>query len=824
MNGESTDYPMSIRDWSLKAKIWLALLSASVLGLVAVSIAGFSVYRHYQQQLPSLAELKAPELHVPLRIYTKEKLLISEFGAERRKPIRYEQIPTRMVQAFLAAEDDRFFEHNGVDFMGLARAAVNLLRTGAKSQGGSTITMQLARNMFLTRERSYERKFKEILLAFEMEKRLSKQEILELYLNKIYLGQRAYGVGAAARTYYGRDIGKLRLAQIATIAGLPKAPSANNPISNPKRSMERRNWVLRRMLGLGHITQAEYDEAVVEPVTAQQRIVKGAIQADYVAEMVRADMIERFGEAAYTGGYQVITTLVAARQQAANRAMHENLLEYDQRHGYRGPEKFIKLDARADAEQIESLLEEQPRAGPLLAALVLEVGGELQVYIRGKGQTELKPTAIAWMGNKARFDLLFKRGDLIRVQETGIEATPWRVAQIPAVQGALVSIAARDGAIEALSGGFDYELSKFNRAVQAQRQPGSAFKPILYAAALEQAFTPASVINDAPVVFEDAALGTAWRPENYSGRFYGPTRLREGLVHSRNLVSIRLMQAVGIGSTIRFASQLGLPKKRMPADLSLSLGTATFTPLEMAQAYAAIANGGYRVEPYYIAEIRDAQGKLIDIASPAVACNDCVAEQQAPRVMNPTTAFLMTSIMQDVIRRGTGRRALSIGRNDLSGKTGTTNDQKDAWFCGFNGDVVTTAWVGFDQLQELGRMETGGRAALPMWIKYMEVALKGTPESSMPRPPGIASVRIDPLTGMLAEPYNPNAIFEMVQADRIPPRESEYYYYSDDNYGGGNYGGFNSGSPTYDPYGSPPPENAAPGQPRPGNPGVEDLF
>ncbi|MDX1496710.1 MAG: penicillin-binding protein 1A [Salinisphaeraceae bacterium] len=752
----------------------LLLIGAALLftGLTAAAIGLGAAYLYYDAQLPDASELETPSLDVPLRIYSEDGLLIAEYGVERRKPLTYEQIPQVAVQAFLAAEDDRFFYHPGVDYQGLIRAAFILLTTGEKTQGGSTITMQLARNLFLSNEKSYTRKIKEILLALRLEAQYSKTEILTLYLNKIYMGHRAYGVATAARVYYGKDLAELDLAQTAMIAGLPKAPSNYNPITNPSRAQLRRNYVLRRMHELDFISEEELKAAQQEPVTAQLQAMQPELEAGYVAEMVRARMVEEFGEAAYTQGYRVFTTLNSSAQKAANRGLQRALLEYDQRHGWRKPNKNLDSAALDSPESADAALRKLPRIEGLQTVVVMQAApNQLTVYNSELNAVELSGKALEWAQKSQSQQALAQRGDIVHLQATGSEKSPWRIAQVPEVQGALVALNPRNGAIVAMVGGFDYSLSKFNRVTQAERQPGSIFKPFLYSAALDNGFTPASIINDAPVVFDDPRLGQDWRPENYSGRIYGPTRLREALIKSRNLVSIRLMQAVGINTARQHAARFGLPLARMPKDLSLSLGTATFTPLEIARGFAVFANGGHLVNPYFIKEIRDADDEILFETKPLQVCSDCLPEEQAPRVISAQNAFLMTDIMQDVVRRGTARRAMQLGREDLAGKTGTTNDTNDAWFSGYNAELVASAWVGFDQLQSLGRVETGGRAALPMWMYFMGDVLKGTPPAQPQRPPGLVTVRINPETGKLVNGYVPDAMFETFYADQLPEVE-----------------------------------------------------
>jgi penicillin-binding protein 1A len=788
-------------------------------GVVVLAAAYFFI----APDLPPIDRLKDVQLQVPLRIYSDDGQLVAEFGEQRRKPIRYADLPQMVIDAILATEDDRFFEHPGVDYQGLVRAAIELIKTGHKRQGGSTITMQVARNFFLSSEKTYLRKLTEIFLALKIERYLTKEEILELYLNKIYFGQRAYGVGAAAEVYYGLPIDQLSLAQIAMIAGLPKAPSANNPVSNPERAMQRRNYILGRMYVLGFIDSNQYQKSINEPDNARLHTPTIGVAAPYVAEMVRAHMVETYGNAAYHAGYSVTTTLNSDRQRAATAALRSDLLAYDRRHGYRGPEGRVDIKTAQGDSDYQRLLENYQVIGGLKAAVVLEVAEKsARVFIDGSGPAELSWEAISWARRfasvnhrgpelKGAADVLAP-GDVIRV-EAGTDGA-WSMSQVPQVAGALVSLRPQDGALQALVGGFDFFTSKFNRAIQAERQPGSSFKPFIYSAALAKGYTLASVFNDAPVVFDDPSLETTWRPENYSGKFFGPTRVREALTHSRNLVSIRLLQAIGPGYAANYVQRFGFREDQIPRDLSLALGSGSATPLEMARAYSVWANGGFYVTPYYIKEIRDSEGEVVFSANPAVACLDCdeaTSEQDpvaaeaagndtaaatvagadatvpsgeaapadavkvsyAKRVVDYDNVYLMTSLMQDVIKRGTGRRALALGRSDLAGKTGTTNDQRDAWFCGFDTQLVTTVWVGFDQVQPLGNGETGSRAALPMWIDYMRAALKDVPPSTLAQPPDLVTVRIDAKTGLRLPPGEAGGLFELFRPGHVPKRFSQ---------------------------------------------------
>jgi len=789
----------------------LKRLTLALVGTAAVTaVAGYAWVRWgLMADLPSTASIKELKLEEPLRIYTRDGKLMGEFGAERRAPLDYEEFPQPVIQAFLAAEDDRFFVHPGVDWQGLARAGFKLLTTGEKAQGGSTITMQLARNVFLSPERTFTRKAREILLALQIERDMSKEEILELYLNKIFLGNRAYGVGAAAQVYFGRDVKDLTLAQVALLAGLPKAPSRDNPTANPQRARERRDYVLRRMRELGFVSELDYEAAHAEPVTTQTERPSADVDAHYVAEMVRAALFEQHGDALYGQGLRVTTTLDAPLQAAATEALRRALREYDKRHEYRGPESRLPPEALAQVgakpEESRALLDAALDALPpvvgLMPAVVVDFGTvplvRLKVLTRDHVLLELRPEELEWAALKAG---ALQRGDIVRVMKEGEQ---WQLTQVPLVQGALVALDPHDGAIRALVGGYDFFEGKFNRVLQARRQPGSGFKPFLYSAALSYGFTPASVILDAPVVFDDPALEDTWRPENYTGKFYGPTRLREALVQSRNLVSIRLLQAVGIPYARNYVAQFGLPVDRMPKDLTLALGSASFTPLEIARGYAVFANGGFLVDPHFILEVTRSDGTVLFKANPPVACAECAeakieaaagqapvpppapaatpAESAtlpdgtplAPRVLEPRLVYLMRDMMRDVVTRGTGAKAAELGRGDLAGKTGTTNEEADAWFNGFNSKMVAISWVGFDQPQPLGRGEVGGRAALPMWMDFMKAALKGTKEAWPERPPGLVTVRIDPETGKLAAAGAPEAIFELVPAELVPTPDAE---------------------------------------------------
>ncbi len=770
----------------------LYLLSLLLTAVFLTALVSALLYIRIEPQLPSIAKLKDVQLQEPLRVYTHDRRLLAEFGEKRRSPVSIEEVPPLLVKAFLAAEDDHFYDHSGVDFPGLARAVIELARTGKKRRGASTITMQVARNFFLSSEKTYLRKLTEILLAFRIEGSLSKDEILELYFNKIYLGNRAYGVETAAQVYYGHGIDELSLAQMAMIAALPKAPSRVNPINDPQAATGRRDYILGRMLSLGYIEATEYATAIAEVDMAVLHTVQAEASAPYIAEMVRSEMVERYGPQAYTSGFEVITTVDVTHQSAANKALRDDLIAYSKRHGYRGAEEHVDLAGSAQ-EDWPALLAEHAVTGGLVVALVTQVDGQTAQLQLGDGtELQLDWEGLAWASPyrgvnrkgaapEQASDILVP-GDIVRVRE--LEDGRRELSQVPAVEGALVALNPVDGAILALVGGFDFYNSKFNRVTQAQRQPGSSFKPVIYSAALEKGYTPASLINDAPVVFDDPKLESTWRPENYSGQFYGPTRLREALYRSRNLVSIRILRDIGADYAAKYAARFGFESSQLPRDLTLALGSATVTPLQMARAYAVLANGGHLIEPYFIKRISDSAGRLVYQARPAVVCTHCEevmeainsGEQRplplARQVLAPRNVWLMTSMMRDVIQRGTGRKARVLGRSDLAGKTGTTNDQMDGWFSGFNHALAVTTWVGFDRLQPLGRGETGGRVALPMWIDYMAVALKGVQVQKQEPPEGLVTVRIDPQTGLLASSGQSDAIFETFRVENVPQTSS----------------------------------------------------
>lgn len=817
-----------------------------LLGMLTV----VGLYFYLAPKLPDIDALKDVRLQVPLRVYTQHGKLLAEYGEMRRTPMTYKEFPPTLIHAVLAAEDERFFEHPGVDFRGIIRAAIELVRTGGeKRQGGSTITMQVARNFFLSREKTFTRKFNEIFLALKIERELTKEEILELYLNKIFLGNRAYGFGAAAQVYYGKPLKELSLAQTATLAGLPKAPSRYNPVVNPKRAMERRGYVLHRMLELEFITQAQYDEAMDEPDHASVHAQPVEVEAPYIAEMVRSHMLARYGNEAYTAGFQVYTTIDKKLQEDANHSLRSALLEYDRRHGFRGHLKHIDLPMDMDVEDIgkwQDLLGEITPMGNLTPAIVFDIDthdNSAYAYTSDNRVVYLPWDDIKWarryVDNNHVGPELQKISDILQIGDViytapNKDGCSW-LAQVPDVSGSLISLNPDNGGINALIGGFDYNQSKFNRVTMAERQPGSSFKPFIYSAAIDKGYTAASIINDAPVVFDAPGLEDTWRPENYSGKIFGETRLREALVHSRNLVSIRLLRDIGIGYALRYARRFGLENAHLPRNLSLALGSGTLTPLELATGYSVFANGGYKIAPYFIDYIRGPDGTIVYMANPQRVCPECLKDEEvqkveqdkqnsdqsgntqddsttaapaqqdslqaflvpagvkltledsirrevqfqegpqqlipAPRIISPQTDFIMDSMLRDVIRHGTGRHALVLGRNDLAGKTGTTNDQRDAWFAGFNSNIVTIAWVGFDDTKPLGSHETGAIAALPMWIHFMGTALQGQPQTPLIQPPGIVSVRINQKTGKPTTAADPDAMFEYFPEDQAPQME-----------------------------------------------------
>lgn len=805
----------------------LFFLIVSLVGAAALAVVGASIY--FSPGLPDVRQLQDFELHTPLRIFTRDGKLIGEFGEERRMAIDFDEIPQDMVNALIAAEDANFFDHAGVDPRGLARAAVELVQSGGTIQsGGSTITMQVARNYMLTLDQTFTRKIREILLALQMEQVLNKQEIFELYVNKIFLGNRAYGIAAAAETYYDKPLAELNLAQTAMIAGLPKAPSAFNPLANSERSLIRRNWILFRMRGLGYIDDETYQVAVQEPVTARRHFTQAEVEAAYVSEMARQYAVERYGDTAYTGGYRVYTTIDSELQPAARQALSNGLIAYDLRHGWRGPEQReiasslveaqeqtaiqgleeelsespeIRQTARQAAQRSQTevegidgdvsnwvqVLERTPNYGLLQPAIVVESSGrEMQVLTRNGGLQTIAWEGLSWArpylsprsrgAEPSSAEQIAVRGDMIRVIAN--EEGTLRLSQRPDAEGSLVAQDPRTGAILALQGGFDFNASKFNRAVQAQRQSGSIFKPFIYLAALEDGeMNAASVVNDAPVVLDDGS-NALWRPVNSSRDFQGPMRLRPALARSRNLVTIRVLQTMGLDHTINYLEGFGFAPGRLPHGLALALGSASLTPMEMTNAYAVIANGGFQVAPWFIERVtRNDDTEIVDEATPQVACPSCAEGQEtvdidgreypvAKRVADPAAVYILRDMLRDGITSGTGRGALSLNRDDIVGKTGTTNSQRDAWFAGFNSDLVTTVWVGKDSNETLA--EYGANAALPIWIEFMGDALEGTPSAIPERPDTIVTARVDPDTGRRLPDDQGGGMSELFHRDHLP--------------------------------------------------------
>ena len=742
---------------------WLLtiLLTFSTLGLIICYFA----YQQLSSELPDIKVLRNIQYNQPLNIYSQDGLLIEQFGEKIRIPISISDTPEQLVNAFISAEDGNFFFHIGIDFKGLARAAIQLALTGKKKQGGSTITMQVARNFLLSNKKTYTRKLKEIILSIQIEQEFSKNEILELYLNKIYLGQRAYGVAAAAEIYYDRPLAKLTLAELSMIAGLPKAPSKHNPISNPERALLRRNYVLKRMLDLSYIDQQDYNSAIESPITAHRYTTQRELYAPYIAEMVRNDIIELYGEDnAYTAGLKVYTTLHSDLQNTAVRALRTNLHQFDERHSYRINQKQ-KLPLKSSYNtgstypaQVIQFNEEQLTAK-------LKDGTEIKLLWKNSPWSTKYNTASQQTKHINSYMDIIDLHDTIRVRQVNKK---WRLAQVPEAEGAFVALDPKTGAVLALSGGYAYFNNKYNRATQAKRQPGSGFKPIIYTSALESGYTVASMINDAPIVStSNSTEESAWRPENYSHKFYGPTSIRTALRKSRNLIAIRLTRAIGITTITDTAMRFGFLQEQLPTKLSLALGSGHASPLQMARMYAVFANGGYLINPYYIERIEASTGEVLFQAEPLIACSVC-ENNTAPRIISPQINFLMNSLLRDVVQRGTAVKAKSLQRTDLAGKTGTTNDQKDAWFNGFTLDIVGIAWVGKDDSKSLGRWETGGKAALPMWIDFMRYALQDKVQQELIMPEGVSKVLIDPETGLLAREESPIGIWEYFSEESIP--------------------------------------------------------
>ncbi|HDU7974486.1 TPA: penicillin-binding protein 1A [Legionella pneumophila] len=768
--------------------LW-ALMSLFFLLIVAGSL----LYLYLESQLPNVDSLKTVQLQVPLQIFSKEGLLIQEYGEKKRIPVTYDEIPPTLIHALIATEDQRFFEHPGVDVMGLGRAAVSMLKTGTKSQGGSTITMQVARNFFLSRKKTFLRKFNEIMLAIKIDRELSKEKILELYLNRVYLGNRAYGVGAAAMVYFGKSLKDLNLAELAMIAGLPQAPSTQNPIANPLAAKKRRDHVLERLLEEHYINEEQYQNAVNQPITAKYHGTNIKVEAPYVAEMIRQSLYDNFGPEAYTKGYKVYTTIDGKLQNTANEVVEKNLIAYDHRHGYRGPIANIGEKDSQSPKIRQKYLRQYPELNSLIPAVVTEVrekeataalqNGQI-IIIPWEGMSWARPALKrgGWVGKSpTKAQQVVAAGDIIYVHPT---EKSWQLAQIPEAESAMVAMNPKNGAIEVLVGGFNFSKSKFNRATQSSRQPGSSFKPFVYAAALNNGYNLATLINDAPIVVDDPSQPNLWRPHNVNLKFNGPTRLKQALVQSKNLVSIRILDDIGIDYTIDFLTRFGFNKKSLPRALSLALGSLSISPMDLTTAYAVFANGGYKVEPYLIDHITDADGKILLQAKPSVVCDPCDkdkidASTLAPRVISEDIAFLMNTALRDVIQHGTGRAARVLNRQDIAGKTGTTNDQVDAWFAGFNPNLVVTTWIGFDNPKSLH--EYAANLALPLWIDFMKVALKDKPETELKQPENVIAVRIDPVSGLLAKPNQENGIIEYFRQNEVPSEEDQGPVYNAHN-------------------------------------------
>jgi penicillin-binding protein 1A len=693
-----------------------------------------------QPNLPSLEALTDYRPKVPLRVYTADHVLIGEFGEERRSVVRIQDVPDYLKKAVLAIEDARFYDHGGVDLTGILRAGTVALTNGHASQGASTITMQVARNFFLSSEKTYTRKIYEMLLAYKIERALTKDQILEVYMNQIYLGQRAYGFASAARVYFGKDLKDITLAEAAMLAGLPKAPSAYNPVVNPKRAKVRQQYILERMLELHYITHDQYDAAAKQPL-----VVKGAgrefsVHAEYVAEMVRQMMYTQYREEAYTLGLNVVTTIDSADQDAAYRAVRKGLMDYEHRHGYRGPEAYIDLPTDPDDREqaIDDALVDHPDNGEIVAAVVTEASTKLvkASFIDGNVAVvqgnDLRFVASA-LSTRAQPNQRIRPGAIVRLMKT--DDDNWVITQLPQVEGAFVSIVPQDGAIRALVGGFDFNKNKFNHVTQAWRQPGSSFKPFIYSASLEKGLSPATIINDAPLYFSAAETGgQAWEPKNYGGGFDGPMAMRTALMKSKNLVSIRILNNIGPKYAQGYVTKFGFDASRQPAYLPMALGAGQVTPLQMATGYSVFANGGYRVNPYLIADITDPRGAVVSHPQPLIAGDT------APLAITPRNAYVMNSLLQSVAQRGTGARTNQLKRTDLAGKTGTTNDSHDAWFAGYQHSLVAIAWIGYDAPRSLGDKETGGGLALPVWMDYMSRALRDVPEFKSTMPPDVVSL------------------------------------------------------------------------------------
>ncbi|MDD4929348.1 MAG: penicillin-binding protein 1A [Gallionella sp.] len=725
---------MPTRRWLLPVILTITLLSLPLLLL------GMAVMLTYPT-LPSLEVLTDYHPKVPLRIYSAEGILLGEFGEERRALVKISDVPEVMKNAILAAEDDRFYQHGGVDYMGVLRAALSNFTAGGTKQGASTITMQVARNFFLSKEKTFTRKFNEMLLAFKIEHYLSKDDILQLYINQIYLGQRSYGFAAASQIYFGKSLSQISLAEAAMLAGLPKAPSSFNPVVNPKRAKLRQMYVLRRMHELHLIDDAEYKIAQNQPLNTKHGNQEFSVKSDYLNEMVRQAVYDKYQENTYTQGFKVYTTIRQQDQLAAYEAVRKGVLEYDRRHGYRGPEHFVDLQKDSSEEYLEEALQDTTDNDDLLPAVVLSASAtQIQAYCKGGERITISGEALRFaqraLSNKVALNLRIVAGSIIRVQKN--DKGIWQISQLPQVESAFVSGSPQDGAIYALIGGFDFNHNQFNHITQAWRQPGSSFKPFIYSAALEKGYTPATLINDGPLSFGTDQTGSEpWQPKNYDGKFEGPMRMRQALIKSKNMVSIRILQSITPRYAQDYITKFGLDAEKHPPYLTMALGAGSVTPLQMLTGYSVFANGGFRTTPYFIQRIEDAQGRVLNKTVPVTA------NEGAEQVIDVRNAYTMVSMMQDVVKHGTAIRAMQLGRQDLAGKTGTTSDSIDAWFCGFQPSVVGIAWMGFDQPRSLGDKETGGGAALPIWMGYMAKVLKNVPQAVYSMPDNMVAARIN---------------------------------------------------------------------------------
>ena len=782
--------PLNTPGASLKRRLGFRLL-LSFFGLFAggVLVAGVTALV-IAPTLPSVHNIMKKRLKAPLQVLTRHGQLIAEFGDEERMPITLEQVPTTLIQAVLAAEDSSFYTNPGIDLLGIARAAWVDLATGRKAQGASTITMQVARNYFLSPHKTFTRKIKEVLLAFKIARELSKKQILQLYLNKIFLGNHAYGFEAAAHIYYGKSLEKLTLPQLAMLGGLPQAPSLDNPIDHPKNARTRRHYVLTRMLALGYITAAQYAAADASPVTTRPHMIHYHVHAPYVAEMVREYMVKNFGrKKTYDDGYQVYTTLGASEQMAADKAVQDGLLAYSRRHGYYGPTATIPIDSQTSQHRLNRDLRHYTTVGGLIPAIVLSVGHRsVQAYDLDRRQVRIAWAGLSWaapfisVNNEGpaptQASDILKVGNVIYLQHKGPQT--WALTQIPRPYAALVSLRPADGSVAALVGGFDFYHDNFNCVTQAYRQPGSSFKPFVYSAALAKGYTAASLFSGAPIVALSGQHGELWRPHNYSEHFRGLTRMRVALAQSINLVSVRILRAVGIRYAVQYAERFGFKSSELPHSLSLVLGSATLTPLEMARGYTVFANGGFRIQPYFIRKIVDETGKVVWRAKPvtvppaAGTPEPTIAgnPRYAVQAISPQNAFIMTSMLQSVIRSGTGQLALTLKRVDLAGKTGTSNHERNAWFSGFSPYLETTTWMGFPVPKSLGHFEVGAHAALPIWVQYMGSVLAGRPDTPFAQPKGIVTATINRDTGQICSPSDPAAMREHFIKGTVPGKAS----------------------------------------------------